>query len=189
LQKERRWLVYLPACFLVILFLVLYSQQLFAIHIPGLSDLDFNQKTTTLLTFALASFGAVEGYSTFMRASLEKRRHQIEDARNELEKAYGPLYALLNKAAASDDEKTAFWLEFDERKRLNEIMATYPFMFPSKINSLWQEKIRNLGTVIETSSLMPTGYKINLNVYVEFRNMINEEYTLRVKNYHKLVEA
>ena len=187
MQKERI-LVYVPIVGLFVLFLVLYSQQLFAIHISGLSDLGFNEKTTLLLTFALASFAGIEGYSTFMRASLEKKRHQIEDARNELEKAYGPLYALLNKVEASDDSKTAFWLEFEERKKLNEIMATYPFMFPPKINGLWQEKIRHLGTVIETSSLKPTGYEINLNVYIEFRNMINEEYALRVKSYRKLVE-
>lgn len=187
MQKERL-LLYLPLVGLLVLFLVLYSPQLFARHIPFLSDLKFEQQTSLLLTFAIASFAGIEGYSTFMRASLEKRRHQIEDARNELEKAYGPLYSLLNKTEATDDQKTTFWLEFDERKKLNEIMATYPFMFPPRINSLWQEKIRNLGTVIESSSLKPTGYDINLTVYVEFRKMINEEYVLRVKNYHKLVE-
>ena len=111
MQKES-WLVYIPILGLVILVLVLYFPQLtgYSGHISVLSDLTFMDKTTLLLTFALASFAAVEGFSTFKRASMESKRDQIEDARNELEKAYGPLYTLLNKPAKS--ENSAFWLDF-----------------------------------------------------------------------------
>jgi hypothetical protein len=143
-------------------------------------------KTTLLLTFALASFAAVEGFSTFKRASSESKRDQIEDARNELEKAYGPLYTLLNKPAKS--ENSAFWLDFEERRRINEIIATYPFMFPSQIIKVWQEKIRNLASALETSDLKSAKYEVNLEVYLELRNLINEEYNRRVKNYRELLE-
>ena len=132
MQKET-WIIYLPIFGLIVLVLVLYFPQMtgYSGHISVLSDLTFMDKTTLLLTFALAAFAAVEGFSTFKRASTEAKRHQIEDARNELEKAYGPLYTLLNKTTKAED--SAFWLDFEERRRINEIIATYPFMFPLQI--------------------------------------------------------
>lgn len=187
MQKET-WLVYLPILGLVVLVVVLYFPQLtgYSGHISVLSDLTFMDKTTLLLTFALAAFAAVEGFSTFKRGSTESKRHQIEDARNELEKAYGPLYTLLNKPAKS--ENSTFWLDFEERRRINEIMATYPFMFPPEIMELWQEKIRKLAPALETSDLKSAKYELNLDVYLELRNLINEEYNKRVKNYRELLE-
>jgi thymidylate synthase ThyX len=173
MQKEK-WLVYFPQ-------LTGYSGR-----ISVLSDLTFMDKTTLLLTFALASFAAVEGFSTFKRASMESKREQIEDARNELEKAYGPLYTILNKPAKS--ENSAFWLDFEERRRINETIATYPFMFPSQIIELWQQKIRNLTSTLETSNLKAAKYEVNLDVYLELRNLINEEYNRKVKNYRELLE-
>jgi hypothetical protein len=187
MQKEK-WLVYLPILGLVILVLVLYFPQLtgYSGHVSVLSDLTFMDKTTLLLTFALASFAAVEGFSTFKRASMESKRHQIEDARNELEKAYGPLYTLLNKPAKH--ENSPFWLDFEERRRINETIATYPFMFPSQIIELWQQKIRNLTSALEASDLKSAKYEVNLDVYLELRNLINEEYNRKVKNYRELLE-
>jgi hypothetical protein len=67
-------------------------------------------------------------------------------------------------------------------------MATYPFMFPSQITELWQHKIRNLASTLDSSDLKSVKYEMNLDVYLELRNMINEEYDLRVKNYRKLLE-
>ena len=187
MQKET-WLVYLPILGLIVLVLVLYFPQLtgYSGHISVLSDLTFMDKTTLLLTFALAAFAAVEGFSTFKRASSESKRHQIEDARNELEKAYGPLYTILNKAAKS--ENSAFWVDFDERRRINETIITYPFMFPSQIIDLWQQKIRNLTSALKTSDLKSGKYEVNLDAYLELRNLINEEYHRRIKNYRALLE-
>jgi hypothetical protein len=187
LRKETL-LIYLPFLGLIILVFVLYIPQLtgYSGHISVLSDLTFMDKTTLLLTFALASFAAIEGFSTFKRASTEAKRHQIEDARNELEKAYGPLYTLLNKTTKV--ESSGFWLDFDERRRINEIMATYPFMFPQRITDIWQQKIRNLRGELEASDLKSPKYEVYFNVYLEFRNLINEEYNLRVKNYRDLLQ-
>jgi hypothetical protein len=183
----QRIAIYLPLLGLIVLVIVLYSPQIFATPIPVLSQLSFMDKITVLLTFALASFAAVEGYSTFSRVSLEAKWHKIEDARNELEKAYGPLYTLLNKITSSSDEKKGFWLEFDERKKLDEIMATYPFMFPSQINDLWQQKIRKLGTLLGNSDVKSMR-EVNLDVYVELRNLINKEYARKVNEYHELLK-
>jgi len=97
------------------------------------------------------------------------------------------MYTLLNKAVPSGQENSDFWLEFEERKKIDEIMATYPFMFPNEINTLWQEKIRNPTTLVQ-ASLERGEVGIDLGVYLELKKMINEEYTRRVKSYHRLIE-
>lgn len=186
-MQFQRIAIYLPLLGLIVLIFALYSPQIFAMYIPVLSQLSFMDKITVLLTFALASFAAVEGYSTFMRASMEAKWHKIEDARNELEKAYGPLYTLLNKFTSSSDDKIGFWLEFDERKKVDDIMATYPFMFSSQINDLWQQKIRKLGSLLGNSDVKSV-HEINLDVYVELRNLINAEYARKVNEYHELLK-
>ena len=60
-------------------------------------------------------------------------------------------------------------------------------MFPSKIIELWQQKIRNVTSTLDTSNLKSAKYEINLYVYLELRNLINEEYNRRVKNYRELL--
>lgn len=183
MQKQKESLIlYLPVAGLVLLVLLLYLPL-----IPVLFGLPFMDKTTMLLTFAIAVFAAIEGYSTFSRTSMELKREKIEDARNELEKAYGPIYTLLNKVRGASQTKDSFWLDFDERKRLDEIMATYPFMFPPEINALWQDRIRNLGSLLQTTNLKSSDFEGSLGVYLELRNLINEEYARRVKSYRDLL--
>lgn len=178
----------LPLAGLLVSFIVLYVPDLFLVRIAVISDLSFLEKTSLFAAFAFAAFACVESYSTLDHASFETRRYRIEDARNELEKAYGPLYSMLNKAAARGDTKKDFWLEYEERKKIDEILATYPFMFSSGIDKLWQDKIRNLESIIETSALNAGKVKINLDAYAELRNMVNEEYARKVKKYHHLLE-
>jgi hypothetical protein len=181
-------MIFLPLSGLVALILILYSPELTATHVPVLSDLNFDEKTNITLTFSIAVFAAIEGYATFKRAKMEEDRVLITDARNELEKAYGPLYTLLNKVVPSSGDKSSFWLEFDERRKIDEIMATYPFMFPPQIYSLWQEKIRSLQSPTQSSSLTSAGVGIDLGVYVELKKLVNEEYARRVREYNELIE-
>ena len=61
-------------------------------------------------------------------------------------------------------------------------------MFSPQIYSLWQEKIRNLQSPIQSSNLDSAGVGIDLGVYVELRKMVNEEYARRVREYGELVE-
>jgi len=186
MQRETL-LLYLPFLGLIVLVVALYFPQItgYSGHISVISDLTFMDKTTLLLTFALAVFAAIEGFSTFKRSTTEAKRYLVEDARNELEKAYGPLYMLLNKPSKPDSE--LLWLDFDERKKIDEIIATYPFMFPSKITDLWSQKIRTLTSTLTASDINSSKYEVNLDVYIELRNMINEEYHNRVKKYRELL--
>ncbi len=185
-MRKERLMLYLPLLGLIILVLVLYSPEISGAFIPTLSDLTFEAKTTLILTFTLAVYASIEGYSMFVRATLESMRVKVEDARHELEKAYGPLYTLLNKSSLSGE--TSFWLDFDERKKLDEIMATYPFMFPQEINDMWRDKVRTIGSKIDTDTIRQTSLDI-MGVYVEFRTLINEEYARKVKNYRELIES
>jgi len=151
--------------------------------IPNAPIFPFNEKISIILTFAISMFAAVEGYSTYMHVVLADKRNRIEDARNELEKAYGPLYTVLNKFAPFTEEEKSFELSQEEKSLLDKTMATYPFMFPSEIYDYWRQNIQNLGPYAYTSNLQPAGYEI----YMEFRDKINEEYDRKVKEYNELL--
>lgn len=98
------------------------------------------------------------------------------------------MYSILNKAAVHGVETKVYWLEFEDRKKVNDLLATYPFMFSSQINVLWQEKIQKLGSMIETSTSSPGKYTVNLEPYADLRRLINEEYARKVKSYRELLE-
>lgn len=181
-------MIYLPLLGLITFILILYFPELTSTHLPVLSELDFDKKTNLTLTFSIAIFAAIEGYATFKRAKMEERMHLIVDARNELEKAYGPLYTLLNNVLSADREKHGFWLGFEERRKVDEIMATYPFMFPPEVYSLWQEKIRNSRSVVFDSNPRHSGVGLDLGVYVEFKKLVNAAYADRVKKYRELIQ-
>jgi len=186
-MRKQQIFLSLPLAGLLVSFLVLYANDFLGVQIPVVSNLNFLEKTSLFAAFAFAAFACVESVSTLDRASFDVKRYRIEDARNELEKAYGPLYSLLNKASVRSNEKKDFWLEYKERKKIDDILATYPFMFSREINSLWQDKICNLESMIETSALNAGKVKINLDAYVELRNMVNEEYARKVRKYHELL--
>ena len=93
---------------------------------------------------------------------------------------------LLNKT--SNAENTGFWLDFEERKKIDETIATYPFMFPQQITELWQQKIRKLKSTLDPSNLKSAKYEMNLDAYLELKNMINEEYDRRLGKYRELLE-
>jgi hypothetical protein len=186
-MRKQQIFLSLPLLGLLVSFLVLYANDLFGVYIPVVSVLTFLEKTSLFAAFAFAAFACVESYSTLDRASFETRRYQVEDARNELEKAYGPLYSMLNKAEARGKVRKDFWLEYEERKKIDDILATYPFVFSPEINKLWQEKIRCIESTIETSTSEGGKLKLNLDPYVELKSMIDEEYTSKVKKYHALL--
>jgi len=75
-------------------FLILYANDLFSIRSPVVSNLDFLEKTSLFPAFSSAAFAGIESIATTNRASFEIKRYRIEDARNELEKAYDPLYSI-----------------------------------------------------------------------------------------------
>ena len=142
----------------------------------------YPESLNLFLTVAITSFAFVEGYSTYKQVVLSEDRNLIEDARNELEKAYGPLYSVLNKQSLFNNK---LLISSEEKKELDRIMATYPFMFSDEINNRWREKIQKLEQGnIDGATLRIEEYQIPS----EFRAKINEEYEVRVKRYNKLLK-
>lgn len=68
----------------------------------------------------------------------------IEDARNEFEKAYGPLYTLVSEY----EQVIAFICNLEllenEKNYFDKIVATYPFMFPSEIFEFLEKNLRTM---------------------------------------------
>ncbi len=186
-MRKRKFFLYLPLVSLVVATVILYSPDLFAIYVPLLSNLNFLEKTSLFAGFAFATFAAVESYTTYDHANFEAKRYRIEDARNELEKAYGPLYSILKRAAANSGETKGFWLDYESRTKVDDLLATYPFMFSPQINELYQERIQKIDSMIESSS-NSSEVAIDLKPYADLGKLIKEEYAQKVKNYRELLE-
>lgn len=124
----------------------------------------------------------VGSYSTYLQVVFAQATSRIEDVRNELEKAYGPLFVILNYRSETEEE--FLHVHESDFKTIDKIMATYVWMFPKETNDLWNKTRR--------PTPIPTGLLGSLqepiyNVSLEFRNKINEEYRHRVERYDKLL--
>ena len=183
---KSKLIVYFPVIGLAIIVFLLLFPEIYLlivgepIQIPLLSDLSYRDKIDIFLSFAIAMFAAVEGYSTYMEVVLEDRRSKMDSARDELEEAYAPLYTLFNKYQWGATDK--FVLEDGEKARLDQIMAAYPFMFPADIYELWQQKIKGMKPT-QTRLMDLTHY---FEIPKEFVEKIFREYDLRVKRYNEI---
>lgn len=185
---KSKLIFYIPVIGLaVIVFLLLFPEIYLLIvrepiQIPLLSDLSYRDKIDIFLSFAIAIFAAVEGYSTYTQVFLEDRRSKMDSAKDELEKAYAPLYTLFNRFlfGASEDEVV---LEENDKTGLDRIMAAYPFMFPAEIYEIWHQKIYKMkaGVAIDMNNLTPS-YAIPK----EFVEKIVAEYDRRVTRYNEM---
>jgi hypothetical protein len=197
LLRKEIWVIYLPIAVLTVFLIVLYSPEI-TFLLSGNQLFSFGlqsgDKMNLFLTLAISMFAAVEGYSTYLNLVLEDKRNKIEDARNELEKAYGPLYSLLNTNIL--EEKQAIELLDEDKKSLDQVIATYPFMFPSKIYDIWRNKIQKMqASGMQTISLgtitndRPDFKKVRYyKIPIEFGKRLNKEYDLRVRRYNELIK-
>jgi len=158
--------------------------------ISVLSGLLYKDKVDILLTFVIATFAIVEGYSTFVQVTLDQRRNIIEDVRNELEKAYGPLYSILSRLEEllpvdGRSEELRVSISVDEKNLLDKIMMTYPFMFPPDVVALWRVNVQPLKPYSLARILDYTAPPSNFAIPLKFKNRIEEEYNRRVEEYYE----
>jgi hypothetical protein len=186
--NRSKWIFYMPVIGILIIGLLLLMPDIYllifkeAIRIPPLSDLTYSDKINIMLTFAIAMFAAVEGYSTYTQVVLEDRRNKMGSAKDELEKAYAPLYTLLNQFQFGAFEGEVV-LEESDKMHLDQIMAAYPFMFPAEIYEIWHQKIYKMKTGVTVNMLnVQPSYKIPK----EFVEKIAAEYDRRVKRYNEI---
>lgn len=144
--------------------------------LPILSNISIDIRISLVFSSSIAVFSSIQYISA-------KNRVRIEDARNELEKAYGPLYTILNRSKYEGVGKIILEImdldEFDKNE-LDEILSTYPFMFHSEIFEYWRNEIQGI-----KSSRRYGGS--SHGIPVKFRDMINKEYDVRRRRYNKLI--
>jgi hypothetical protein len=198
--SKIKFVVWFPVIGLSILFVALYSPELFGYSLW----LSYSDRMNLVLTVALAMFAAIEAYSTYQQAyssnqqvMLQDRKNLIDDARNELEKAYGPINSLLNKPVEKDE--SFIKLSVGEKMKLDEIVTSYPFMFSEEINTYWQNNIRNLetqqGLKVDVMTFLRGGSPFAASTYVdeyhiplEFATIFNSAYKKKVQSYNELLK-
>jgi len=149
--------------------------------------LDYNQKLNIILTFAISVFACLEAYSAYNQNMLEHRRHNIEDLRNELEKAYGVLFSILNYRSRHEKEKKTLRISKLHFEMIDNIMAKYPWMFPNEMNNLWKDTRRPVPSLQSDEIVMGREEPL-YDVSIEFKEKMNTEYERRVKRYDELLE-
>lgn len=125
----------------------------------------------------------------FLAKRTERMRLRVEEIKNELEKAYGPIYSIMSKPEEKlpideKTEETRVRITTEEKRRLDEIMMTYPHMFPNKIVAYWRVNIRDMNSIeVVADTLEPVDYALPL----EFKRLIYEEYESRLQEYYNLM--
>lgn len=172
-----------------------YSAVVFATELAGHPLMSVADSINILLALTVSVFAIVQGMSAYIQYEMQKNTNLIEDVRNMLEKAYGPIYSLLNKTIEKDQNYIT--LNAIEKQRLDEILSTYPFMFPAEINEHWQNNIRSLKSekAVEVDSKLlltgcdPIAASTFYDVYhipLEFVNILNSEYQKKVQGFNAL---
>lgn len=173
----------------LLLTLYLFAIPLIIFFISPYSKYEASTQVTLMFTAYIVLFAFIEAYSTLMQVVQTGKRNKIEDLRNELEKAYGPLYSLLNQEDrieplpephGQDPDDMRVHLIGTEKDTLDSIFGTYPFMFEPELLSFWQDAIQN-----PKGDISPQHGEYWIPV--DFATMVSEEYDRRVKEYNSLI--
>jgi len=127
--------------------------------------------------------------SLFFSFRIQRNIMRISEIRNELEKAYGPLYSIMSKPEEmlQIDEKTKEMrvrITTKEKATLDKIIMTYPHMLPYKIVAYWRVTIRDMDPIeVVADTMEPIDYALPL----EFKRLIYEEYESRLKKYYDIM--
>jgi len=140
----------------------------------------------------------------FLSKRTQKNMLKVSEIRNELEKAYGPLYSIVSrpeeivKVDDKETEEKRVVISREEKKELDRILISYPHMFPQEIVVLWRTQIRDLESFrisheIELAShptlqVFPnvrTKYIDWFGIPLEFKDKIEKEYERRIEDYYK----
>lgn len=170
-----------------VLFFLIVSVGIFIFfsdYLGMILPLTIVDRTNIFLSVVIALFALMEGYSTYLQVELSQNKNLIDDARNELEKAYGPLYTILNQNLLIINQKLLE--ESPEKRQIDEIMATYPFMFPKEIFKFWRNHIQYLHKYYTKKADAQTIADCQSKIS-EFMVSINKEYEKRLQRYNKLL--
>ena len=187
-RKER--VILYPIIAIGIFAFLLYLPDLFGYPLISMVD-----KTNFILTFAIAVFALIQAFSALLQIRMEDRKNKIENARNELEKAYGQVYTILSKNP--EKEEKIIKQGSDEKLKLDLIMSTYPFMFPQKIIDYWKNNIQNLNSKTDVETPLNSFFNSNtvnshffdiFEIPLEFINLFRDEYKRKIENLNTLLQ-
>lgn len=191
--SSKQGIIFYPILALVIVTLLLYLPSM--VGYPKL-ELSIYENTTILLTFALAIFGMIQGYSAFIQVEMQGKTNRIENARNELEKAYGQIFTILNGIPEKDEK--VIRINTGEKLQLDLLISTYPFMFPQNIIDYWKTKIFVLKPTMgiegqkysHTSSWATSINFVDMyDIPLEFVALFNDEYKKRINQLNDLLQS
>ena len=154
----------------------------------GVPMFALTDKTNIVLTSVI---GPVCCYSRVLslysgKYGKEKKRNEIKAVSDELEKAYGPISAILNRPL--NKEGNVIELLVNDKLIMDEKFLTYRCMFSQSVTEYWAKKIRNLEARISHDSLAgahilasgqftaASGMVDVFEIPVEFVDMFNSEY-------------
>jgi len=169
----------------VVLFVCIFELfiGLLVYFVEPFSKFTYSQILNLYLTNNIALFAIIEGASTYAQYRQNEKRFLIENAKNELEKAYGPLYTILNTISELSSDDKSFILYESDKISLDEIISTFPYMFPSEIYNFWKDNIRDVEWIQMITSPIKWA-----KLPIKFRDMINKEYDKRVTSHNKLLK-
>ena len=158
-----------------------YTTVIFGSELIGHSVLSVTDSINVLLALTVAVFAIVQGMAAYTQYEMQKNTNLIEAAKNELEKAYAPLFVVLNNHGKTD--KKGIRLTEEQKFNLDLILAT--FTFPEPIEAYWKKNVQEIGLVIYKEETDAGMIEPAIHIPIEFRNMINSEYEQRFKEYNK----
>ena len=169
-----------------------------------MEQLEFTLRLIAILVGSISPLiGVLAGW--FLAKRSEEKTLRVSEIRNELEKAYGPLYSIVSsrpeemvKVDGGDERRVV--VSREEKQQMDRILTSYPHMFPYEIVVLWRTQIRDLKS-FRTSTEIDLGPHSFLShpihsartVYVnwfgiplEFKDEITKEYERRLGEYYKI---
>lgn len=162
---------------------IIYGRE---VMIPILSEINLEGRIGILFSLSVILFSSAQYRS-------ERKRNKIIDLRNELEKAYGPLYSLFNplfmeswgifSAERGRREITSTNIDKSGKEKLDFILSNYPFMFKPEIYYYWREHLQFSARAKNETNSIPALFSID----EKFIYMIYNEYHQRLEEYNNLI--
>jgi len=161
--------------------------------------LSLTEITNIALTSVIAIFAVIQGYSVYVQVKIEKKRNEIEVVSEELEKAYGPIHAMLSRPL--NKEEKVIELLVNDKLVVDEKLSTYRCMFSPAIIEYWEKNISHLEAHMSNDSLagaheligghfsVASGMVDVFDIPLEFVEMLNSEYMKIVQKQRELLSS
>jgi hypothetical protein len=138
--------IMIPVAILVVAIILINLPDLLGAHFFTVTD-----KTNIVLTLVLAMFAVIQGISAYIQVNMEKKRNEIQALSDELEKAYGPIYAILSKPVREGENNIEVLVR--EKLVMDEKLSAYRSMFSANITDYWEKNIRKIEPCLSTDAL------------------------------------